>query len=199
MPRFRRIKDTGAGFCREEKPLGTAYGGKLSIRKRKPIISEGRLMCHIGKLLRWPVAVAFLLLLAACAHEPGPTRPTAGVPVPSSSLADQAATPHTQPPPKTVPARGQGRIRGMIVRPPGGDPRSGHGGGTVPLSGDPVHAYDSDGHVVASAASGRDGRFEFSVPAGTYRVVEDICGTAQQVQVASGATAAVTLTVPNSC
>jgi hypothetical protein len=158
-------------------------------------------MCLTGKLVRWPVAVACLLLLAACAHEPGPTRPSPGAPSPSSALAYQPATPQSQSrsAPAAAPAPGHGRIRGVAVRPPGRDPRSGHGGDTVPVSGDPVHAYDSDGHVVASTVSARDGRFEFSVPPGTYRVAEDICGVAQQVHVTSGATVTVTLTVPNAC
>jgi len=129
-----------------------------------------------GKLVRWPAVAACALLFAACAQGPA-----------------------TQPSPAGASAAGHGHISGIVVRPPGRDPRSGHAGGAVPVSGDPVHAYDGAGNVVASAATARDGRFDLTVPAGTYRVAEDICGSATTVKVTSRSITSVTLTVPNAC
>ena len=169
-------------------------------------------MCPTGKLMRWPLVVAFLFVCVACAQHSGRARPTtppasasaapSGPPGPEPSVtvnAGPSGSPGPEPSATGAPAAGHGFVRGLVVRPPGGDPRSGHGGGSVPVSGDPVHAYDAAGRVVASAVSARDGRFRLSVPAGTYRVAEDICGSAAQVRVTTGATVPVTLTVPNRC
>jgi hypothetical protein len=92
-----------------------------------------------------------------------------------------------------------GRIRGTIVRPPGRDPRSGHGGTAVPVAGDPVHAYDRQDRLAASGVSASDGGFELQVPAGTYRITEDICGASQHVDVQPAGGTSITLTVGNAC
>ncbi len=94
----------------------------------------------------------------------------------------------------------RGWIAGSIVRNPGGDPRSGGGNGsTVPVSGDSIAAGLLAGPTIAVAVSAQDGSFRLSLPAGTYRVVEGICGVSAQATVESGTTVNVTLTVPNAC
>ncbi|HEV8558149.1 MAG TPA: hypothetical protein VGR06_17385 [Actinophytocola sp.] len=90
-------------------------------------------------------------------------------------------------------------MRGQVVRPPGPDPRSGGTGTPVPMSGDPVHATDLGGHMVATTATAPGGQFELTLPPGTYRITEDICGAAQQVEIRSGTTTSLTLTVANAC
>lgn len=92
-----------------------------------------------------------------------------------------------------------GTVQGQIVRPPGPDPRSGKIGTTVPVSGDPVHAKDSSGKEVASAVSGPDGRFELTLPPGTYVIGEDTCGVSQKIEIQGGATTSVRLAVANAC
>src|SRR5437879_3331065 len=120
------------------------------------------------------LAVTFLLVLAACARHDTPE------PAGSSPSRGQPATPSAQP--ATGAAAGQGRIAGVWVRPPGSDPRSGHGGSpAVPVSGDTVRAYDEHDHVAATAVTGRDGRFDLHLPPGTYRLTEDICATSVRV------------------
>ncbi|MEU8529938.1 MULTISPECIES: hypothetical protein [Streptomyces] len=97
-----------------------------------------------------------------------------------------------------------GTVRGMVVRPPGRDPRSGGGGSDgadtarIPVNGDPVRARDQHGRVVASTVSAPpDGGFRFELPPGAYRITEDIFGTGTQVRVRAGETVSVRLTVPS--
>ena len=97
-------------------------------------------------------------------------------------------------------AQPEGQIAGQVMRGAGVDPRSGAASGAlVPVAGDPVTAQNEQGRIVAHAVSARDGSFTMNVPPGAYTVVEEICGTKQQVDVRSEATATVTLQVPNSC
>jgi hypothetical protein len=41
----------------------------------------------------------------------------------------------------------------------------------MPVAGDPVRAKDSRGQVVANAVTGPDGRFELTLPPGTYQLL----------------------------
>ncbi|SFG66817.1 hypothetical protein SAMN02787118_12594 [Streptomyces mirabilis] len=112
--------------------------------------------------------------------------------------------------PASVPERVQGEVRGVVVRPPGRDPRSGAGVGnspvpriaaapSVPVNGDPVRARDLRGQVVASTVTAPpDGSFSFGLSPGTYRITEDIVGIGRQVEVRAGATVSVTLTIPSA-
>jgi hypothetical protein len=95
-------------------------------------------------------------------------------------------------------AGADGWIYGVVVRGPGGDPRSGGDGGTVvPVTGDTVAARYATGS--ASTVSARDGSFQLRVPAGSMTLTEDICGVSKQVTIESGAAARVTLEIPNAC
>ncbi|MBT2393567.1 hypothetical protein J7E87_30185 [Streptomyces sp. ISL-1] len=100
------------------------------------------------------------------------------------------------------PERLQGVVRGVVVRPPGQDPRSGAGGGnsaSVPVNGDPVRARDQRGHIVASTVTAPpDGSFSFTLSPGSYRITEDIFGIGRQAEVRAGSTVSVTLTVPSA-
>ncbi|MGW7406035.1 hypothetical protein ACWGI9_20275 [Streptomyces sp. NPDC054833] len=95
-----------------------------------------------------------------------------------------------------------GVVRGVVVRPPGQDPRSGAGGGSgtyVPVNGDPVRAHDERGHVVASTVTAPpDGSFSFTLSPGSYRITEDIFGIGRQVELRGGSTVSVTLTIPSA-
>ena len=96
----------------------------------------------------------------------------------------------------------RGVVRGVVVRPPGRDPRSGNGAAvhaTVPVSGDVVRATDRKGHEVATSVTGDGGRFEFALSPGVYRIAEDICGVGRQVEVRSRVLASVTLVMPEAC
>ncbi|WP_225100231.1 hypothetical protein [Streptomyces sp. CoH27] len=98
--------------------------------------------------------------------------------------------------------RGHGEVRGVVVRPPGRDPRSGAGvanSSPVPVNGDPVRARDLHGQVVASTVTAPpDGSFSLSLTPGAYRITEDIFGIGRQVEVRAGATVSVTLTIPSA-
>jgi len=135
-----------------------------------------------------------LTVLVACAHrdtqQPGTNQSTTNVPptgVPQAPKTSSAPSEHT------------GLVRGTITRPPGRDPRSGHSTTPVPVSGDPIRAYDSGGRVAASTISNAAGAFELTLPVGAYRLVEDICSSSQHVVVQSRATIQVKLTLPNAC
>jgi hypothetical protein len=141
-----------------------------------------------------------LLVLDGCMAKPDLPRAVTSE-TPSTTANNQPASSPTtgQPSITTAPTAAWGRIRGTIVRPPGGDPRSGQSSTTVPVAGDPVHAYDRSDRLIASAVSASDGRFELRVPAGVYRITEDICGTSQHVDVQPAGATSITLTVPNAC
>ncbi|MEU6573252.1 hypothetical protein [Streptomyces sp. NPDC046805] len=101
------------------------------------------------------------------------------------------------------PQRVHGEVRGVVVRPPGRDPRSGAApvadNASVPVNGDPVRARDLRGQVVASTVTAPpDGAFSFSLSPGGYRITEDIFGIGRQVEVRAGATVSVTLTIPSA-
>jgi hypothetical protein len=95
-------------------------------------------------------------------------------------------------------AGADGWIYGLVVRGPGGDPRSGgSGGATIPVPGDTVVARDAAGS--ASTVSARDGSFQMRLSAGIIRISEDICGASKQVTVEPNAATRLTLEIPNSC
>jgi hypothetical protein len=98
-------------------------------------------------------------------------------------------------------AGSRGSIHGFVMRKPGSDPRSGSDTATakVPVSGDPIVARNKARSKVARAISARDGSFRMSLPKGVYTVTEGICGVRKRVEVKSGATRRLTLTIPNSC
>jgi len=106
--------------------------------------------------------------------------------------------PGTSPAPTSATTQA-GTVRGQVHRPPGPDPRSGHPETTAPVSGDPVRAKDSRGQVVATAVTGQDGRFELTLPPDTYQLSEDTCGVSQQVEIRSGTTTSVSLSITNAC
>src|SRR3954452_18450822 len=95
------------------------------------------------------LVVMLLTVLVACAHrdtqqpgtnqsQPGTNQSTTNVPptgVPQAPKTSSAPSEHT------------GLVRGTIPRPPARDPRSGHSPPPVPVSGDPIRAYDSGGRV----------------------------------------------------
>lgn len=160
-------------------------------------------MCPSVNLMRTLLTLACLLALAGCTDESDVPRPVAGD-TPTTANHQPARSPNLGQPTAATPAtaasgRPWGRIRGTVVRPPGPDPRSGHSGTTVPVAGDPVHAYDQQDRLVASGVSASDGRFELRVPAGTYRITEDICGASGHVDVQPADATSITLTVPNAC
>lgn len=114
------------------------------------------------------------------------------------------ATPSSdQSPSVAAPAAGpievQGSVHGRVIRPPGLDPRSGGGGGAVPVSGDPIAARSPEGRTLATAVSDRDGSFLLSLPPGRYTIVEGICRVSQAAEVRSHSTSSLTLTIPNAC
>jgi hypothetical protein len=106
--------------------------------------------------------------------------------------------PGTSTPPTSATTPG-GVVRGQVLRPPGPDPRSGGDTKTVPVNGDPVHANDSTGNVVASTVTGPDGHFEFTLAPGTYLLTEDTCGVSQQVDIRGGQTTSLNLAITNAC
>lgn len=129
--------------------------------------------------------IIFGLLMAGCG------KPASGGP----SNPDKSGTSPTS----TSMSTASGMVRGQVLRPPGPDPRSGKVGTTVPVSGDPVRAKDSRGQVVATAVTTQDGHFELTLPPGTYQISEDTCGISQQIEIRSGATAWVNLSITNAC
>jgi hypothetical protein len=101
--------------------------------------------------------------------------------------------------PATSTSTPSGTVRGQVMRPPGPDPRSGGTPGPVPVNGDPVHANDPNGHVVATTVTAPGGQFELTLPPGTYQIIEDTCGVSQQVEIRSGTATPVTLMITNNC
>jgi hypothetical protein len=147
--------------------------------------------------------VVCILALVSCADQPGQSRPGARESA-SPARSTETATPWMasagQSPSATTPAGFLGLVRGQVVRPPGSDPRSGNAaGGSVPVNGDPIHAYDQHRRVVATAVSASGGFFEFVLRPGVYRIAEDICGASQQVEVRSRARTSLILTIPDGC
>jgi hypothetical protein len=108
---------------------------------------------------------------------------------------------HTARPSASARPSATGVVEGRVLRPPGIDPRSGGAprGTPVPVNGDPVEAHDPRGRTAAKAVTAARGRFRMTLPPGTYRIVEDVCGVSKRVTVHGGATAPVTLTIPNAC
>jgi hypothetical protein len=106
-----------------------------------------------------------------------------------------------KPPTTPISARpSNGVVRGQVLRPPGPDPRSGSAPTSqVPVNGDPVSARHGNGPVVASTVSDQGGRFELTLPPGTYRIGEDTCGTYQDVDIREGGITPLTLVIPNDC
>jgi hypothetical protein len=125
--------------------------------------------------------VVFGLFLAGCGAPAGSNPTNTDKPTAASTTAPR------------------GTVQGQILRPPGPDPRSGKVGTTVPVSGDPVHAKDSNGNVVASAVSGPDGHFKLTLPPGSYEIGEDTCGVSQKIEIQGGATTSVRLSLTNAC
>jgi len=125
-------------------------------------------------------------------------RAASGIAVVACGLALMAADFGTS----AHPPQGDGAVRGVVLRLPGRDPRSGSGGGPdamVPVNGDVVRAADHQGHEVAKSTTGRGGRFELTLPPGVYRITEDICGVGRQTEVRSTEIASVTLVIPAAC
>lgn len=95
----------------------------------------------------------------------------------------------------------RGVVRGQVVRPPGSDPRSGGSSGStpVPVNGDPVQALDLGGRVIATVATRSGGYFSIALSPGEYRITEGTCGVSKQVNVRSGSSTYLVLTIPNAC
>ncbi len=103
----------------------------------------------------------------------------------------------------------RGILRGQVLRPPGWDPRSGAksgagdaragGGSYVPVTGDPVEIHDMRGQVITSVVTESGGLFSIALPPGEYRIVEGICGVSKHVNIRSGLSTHVILTIPNAC
>lgn len=96
------------------------------------------------------------------------------------------------------------------MRRPGLDPRSAAAvkpgtpisfrGPLVPVNGDEVDVHDARGRAVAIVFSKKpDGTFRFTLPPGTYRVVDGICDVGRRVSVASGTSTHLILKIPNAC
>ncbi|HEX5496000.1 MAG TPA: hypothetical protein VFX70_15635 [Mycobacteriales bacterium] len=49
------------------------------------------------------------------------------------------------------------------------------------------------------ATSRPRGAFRLTLPVGSYRIIEGICGVARRVDVRGGQTSSVTLRIPNAC
>ena len=62
-----------------------------------------------------------------------------------------------------------------------------------------MHAKDAGGKTAANAVTGPDGYFELTLPPGRYEIIEDTCGVGQQVDVRSGTTTSVRLSITNAC
>jgi hypothetical protein len=129
--------------------------------------------------------IVFGLFMAGCGGSAGD----------GQNPPDKPAT-STPPTSATTPV---GVVRGQVLRPPGPDPRSGGDTKTVPVNGDPVHANDSTGKVVANTVTGPDGHFELTLPPGIYSITEDTCGVSQQVEIRSGTTTSLNLAITNAC
>ncbi len=104
----------------------------------------------------------------------------------------------------------RGILRGQVLRPPGRDPRSGSGppgrerrsgsgGSCVPVTGDPLQIHDMRGQVIASVVTKSGGLFSIALPPGEYQIVEGICGVSKDVNVRSGLSTRVILSIPNAC
>lgn len=153
-----------------------------------------------SRVIVWPparivlhgVMVAFgMLVVTAC----GSITTGRAASSPSQGMA-AASSPS---PSASQPINSNGRVQGWIVRGPGLDPRSGGGGGQVPVSGDPISARDGRGTIAATAVSARDGSFTFVLAPGTYAISEGICGTTKQIEVRSQAITRMTVIIPNAC
>lgn len=118
----------------------------------------------------------------------------------SASPATPAQGPDT-PSPSSESQQARGVVRGQVVRPPGSDPRSGGNSGStpVPVNGDPVQAYDLGGRVIATAVTQSGGYFSIALPPGGYQITEGTCGVSKQVNVKSGSSTYLVLTIPNAC
>jgi len=109
---------------------------------------------------------------------------------------------HGGPLPSGTSSAPPGVVRGQVVRPPGGDPRSGNVGGSgtaVPVNGDYIEASDERAQVVATAVTAIGGSFELVLAPGTYRITEGICGVSQKVEVRSQVVTPLVLSIPNAC
>lgn len=102
-------------------------------------------------------------------------------------------------PPTSAHRLTQGILRGQVLRPPGRDPRSGSGGSHVPVNGDPIQIHDMHGQIVTSVVTKSAGLFSIALPPGEYRIVEGICGVSKHVNIRSGLSTHVILTIPNAC
>jgi hypothetical protein len=134
-------------------------------------------------------ALIFGLFMAGCGSPTGGGRNNTGNP---------ATTPPTMPPTTSATAP-TATVRGQVLRPPGPDPRSGGATGSVPVNGDPVHAADPSGRVVATTVTASDGHFELTLPPGTYQITEDTCGTSQQLEIRSATTTSLNISISNAC
>jgi hypothetical protein len=151
---------------------------------------------------------ALALASAACGgrtavRSQSPWRSTTSSLSPSASAhePDESRSPRTSRPTRGI-------LRGQVLRPPGwdprsgarpGSPRSGSGGSYVPVNGDPVYIHDMQGQVITSVVTKSGGLFSTALPPGEYRVVEGICGVSKHVNIRSGLSTHVSLTIPNAC
>ena len=69
----------------------------------------------------------------------------------------------------------------------------------MPVNGDPVQVHDLQGQVVAAVVSKPGGFFTVTLPPGEYRIVEGICGVGEPVNVRSGSSIHMILTIPSAC